>query len=284
MNFVGKKLEGSRAADSIHATICRGRDVGTESGFPFILKCLAAYPPHAFPWSERVCRLSRVANLPHATAVSALAALDNTIDYSSLDHVSLTDDDLKYAYEYDTANSGVPLGAPVILACRFEKCVICGALLLAPHDSGDLNETALARSKENDIKVVTEHGSCYAHEFKRECSACLAIHFSSHAVIFGKSRGRGHNRPLLQAVPYPWERVDALRVHGSRFYGARILDLALRNYCKALTPFHTSAMTAVAGNVHLHVPSTGDDIKDGTFIRACTMRAILFYRESLPPP
>ena len=157
--FRGSKASGSAASDVIFDTLCRGRSVQNSSGFPYVLKCLAAYQPNFFPRTERVCRLARIANLPVSEASIKLQLLDATVDYSSLEHVSLLDPALKYAYENDTGSSGLEPCSSFILSCREATCLFCSKLLPPPHDSHDTNVTRPNKSKENGVKVITECGA-----------------------------------------------------------------------------------------------------------------------------
>ena len=264
--------------------MCRGRTVANESGFPYILKALAAYQPHAIPRTERICRLSRVANLDYREMPFKLHALDAAVDYSSLEPVALTDKDLRVSYLSDTERSGISVGAPVVLCCLLKCCFFCGSTLKPAVDTGGYFGTCMERGEEHDIKLITEDGAVLCHEYQRECHSCSAVHFTSHAVQYGPSIGRGYSRPIVRAEPYAWRVVDVLRVHARRFYSAKVLDLAIRNYCKEFIPFHTSAATAIDATIHLQKPSTGDDINDRTFRRACTLRMLLFWREEVAGP
>ena len=125
-----------------------------SSGLPYVLKCLAAYLSSNRA-RERVCRLARIANLPVSEAPIKLQLLDATVDYSSLEHVSLLDPALKYAYENDTGSSGLEPCSSFILSCREATCLFCSKLLPPPHDS----QARPNKSKENGVKVITECGA-----------------------------------------------------------------------------------------------------------------------------
>ena len=197
--YHGPKATGSAAAEVIFDIMCRGRTVANESGFPYILKALAAYQPHAIPRTERICRLSRVANLDYREMSFKLHALDAVVDYSSLEPVALTDKDLRVSYLSDTERSGISVGAPVVLCCLLKCYFFCGSTLNPAVDTGGYFGTCMERGEEHDIKLITEDGAVLCHEYQRECHSCSAVHFTSHAVQYGPSIGRGYSRPIVRA-------------------------------------------------------------------------------------
>ena len=234
-----------------------------------------------FPRTERVCRLARVAKLKWREASLRLAVLDATVDYDSLDPASVVDEELRRAYLSDTGESGVSEGASIILGCRLRSCFLCDAALPPAEDNEDRTETCCDAAKENNRRIITGDGPFSCYEFKRICGECDAVHYSSHVAQYGQASSVGGTKPVKFATAFDWKTVDVLRVHHNRWYTTRIVDLAIRNYIKAFTPFHTSSKMSVNASAALEVPLTGEGVKDKTFVRACIMRALVFWKQHI---
>lgn len=281
-----EKLRFIQAEAFIFEVVLRGRQVQHVSGIESVLKCLAAYPPHAFPRTERICRLARIANLTYSDASIRITALDAAVDYETLPSVELTDVKLREAYLNDTHQSGLEEGAPIILACRLRRCYLCDSRLPPPVDNYECTETCPSMAKENDVRIVTKNGPFACHEYPRTCDdkKCRAVHYSSHVVQFGKAAKAGLSKPILTAKAFDWRIVEVLRVHHNRFYCRDLLDSAVQNYAAAFLPFNTSSKTLVNASTDLQVPPRGDGVKDKTFVRACIMRALIFWRQLIAIP